>query len=470
MITLLLIAVIRTLLLKRKKASYELSNDKKRSLEYANKLSKLIQFETISIRDKDQSSKFREFHKVIESQFPNVFKHLEKIDIDGNLLMKWKGKNPKLDPIILISHQDVVEATGDWKYPPFSGKIVDDKLFGRGALDIKSGILCFYQAVEELLIKGYVPNCDVYLGSSCTEEIGGEGAPKIAKYFKDHNIHLFMLSDEGGAIVEDPMNGVKGTFASIGIFEKGIGDIKFTAKGEGGHASAPKKNTPIARLAAFEHEIETKKIFKSKCSKEFIAMLNNLAPYADKFSTRLLFHNTWLFKPLIRYAVSKSSGQAAAMLRTTICFTMQQGSQGFNVIPQEAYVGANLRYIPHQGFDESNKILSNLANKYNLEMNIVKGNNYSKALPLDGEPYNMTVKAIKKIFPNVGIMPYIVTACTDARFFDGVCDNCVRFTPLLFSKEQVKGIHGINENIYIGALPKGVDYFKEIITLQETRK
>jgi len=466
----LLIAIIRTLFLKKKKASYEFSTDKKRSLEYANKLSKLIQYETISIRDTNQVDKFRGFHKVIESQFPNVFKHLEKIEIDGNLLMKWKGKNPKLDPIILISHQDVVEGTGKWEYPPFSGKIVKDRIYGRGTLDIKSGILCFYQAVEELLIDGYTPNCDVYLGSSCTEEIGGDGAPKLVKYFKDNNIHLFMLSDEGGAIIEDPMKGIKGAFASIGVFEKGIGDIKFTAKGNGGHASAPNKNTPIARLAAFENELETKKIFKSKCSKEFIAMLNNLAPYADKFSTRLLFHNTWLFKPLIKFVLSKSSGQAAAMLRTTICFTMQQGSQGYNVIPQEAYVGANLRYIPHQGKDESNKMLNDLASKYNIEMEFIKGNDFSKALDLNGEPYKMTINAIKKVFPTVGIMPYIVTGATDARFFDSVCDNCVRFTPLLFSKDQIKGIHGLNENLFISTLPKGVDYFKELIRLQESRK
>lgn len=470
MITLLIIAIIRTLLLKRKISSYSLSTDKSKSKEYGDKLSKLIQYETISIRGKSQVDKFRGFHKVLENQFPNVFKHLEKIEIDGNLIMKWKGKDSSLKPIILISHQDVVEATGEWKYPPFSGVIKEDIIHGRGTMDVKCGIFSFYQAVEELLLEGYQPKCDVYLGSSCTEEFGGDGAPKMVKYFKDYNIRFFMLSDEGGAIIEDPIPGVKGAFAAVGIYEKGIGDLKFTARGNGGHSSAPKKDTPISRLSSFIHEVETKNIFKAKLSKEVCVMLNNLAPYVDKFSLRLLFHNLWLFKPLIKYVMSKSGGQTSAMLKTTICFTMQHGSEGYNVIPQEAWVTANLRYAPHQGKDESNKILTELANKYNIETTFISGNDYSKSLDLSGEAYKMTVDTINKIFPNVCVLPNVVTACTDARFFESVSDSCVRFSPIFFGKDQIKGIHGIDEQLYITALPGAVDYFKALIKLQETRK
>ena len=464
------ICIIRTLLLPSKTTYYEESKDEKRINAYAKKLQKMVKFETVSYRGKPDPKKFREFHKVIESLYPNVFKNCKKIDIDGNLLVKWKGKNPKLDPIILISHLDVVPAEGKWTYPPFSGKIVDGKIYGRGTGDIKCNVACFYQAVEELIKDGYVPECDVYLGSSCTEEIGGDGAPKIVEWFKKQNIKLFMLNDEGGAICQDPVVGVKGNFAAVGIFEKGYGDLKLTAKSSGGHSSTPPKNSPIARLAQMETEIEKHNPFKVEFSPAVEQMFNQLAPYCTNFWLKMVMYNLWLFKPIVKIILPSLSREAAAMLQTTICFTMQKGSDGYNVIPQEAFVTANLRYIPHQSNQESNDIIRNIAKKYDIEVEEVNVNGPSKSLDLYGEAYKITCQAIKNVFPGIGIMPYVVTGGTDSRFYDPVCDSCVRFGPINLSNEQMASMHAIDENINIATLPQAVDYYKEIIKLQESRR
>lgn len=470
LLILLVVAVFRTLLLEPKTTSYEYSKDKKRSMEYGKKLSKMIQVETVSHRDDPEVKKFQNFHKTLKELFPTVFKKCKKIEIDGNIMMKWEGSDKTLDPIILISHIDVVPAEGKWTYPPFSGKITKDmRIYGRGTGDIKCGVFSFYQAVEELLIAGYKPKCDVYLGSSCTEEIGGDGAPKLVKWFKDHNIHLFMLSDEGGGITSDPVAGIKGNFAAIGIFEKGYGDLKFSAKSNGGHSSTPPKNTPIARLAAFENEIENHNPFKSKMSPALKAMLNNLAPYSENFWLKLVMHNTWLFSPLLTIVLPLISAEAGAMLKTTVAFTMQKGSNGYNVIPQEAWVTGNLRYIPHEPLEASNKKISDIAKKFDINTEVVLATPHSKSLDLNGEPYKMTVECIKKIFPGVGIMPYVVTGGTDSRFFDPVCDNCVRFSPINTEPDQMKSMHGIDENIFITTLPQAVDYYKELIKIQEKR-
>lgn len=463
------ICVIRTALLPSKTTYYEESKDSKRINEYAKKLQKMIKVETVSYRGKPDPEKFRKLHKVIEELYPNVFKTCKKIDIDGNLLVKWKGKNPKLDPIILISHLDVVPAEGKWTYPPFSGKIVDGKIYGRGSGDIKCNVACFYQAVEELIKEGYTPECDVYLGSSCTEEIGGDGAPKIVNWFKKQNIKLFMLNDEGGAITQDPVVGVKGNFAAVGVFEKGYGDLKLTAKSSGGHSSTPPKDTPIVRLAKMETEIENHNPFKIEFSPAVEQMFEQLAPYCQNFWLKLVMHNLWLLKPIVKKILPSLSREAAAMLQTTICFTMQKGSDGYNVIPQEAFVTANLRYIPHQSMQESNDIIRNIAKKYDIEVEEVNCNNPSKSLNLNGEAYKITCEAINKIFPGVGIMPYVVTGGTDSRFYDPVCDSCIRFGPINLSNEQMNSMHAIDENISIGTLPQAVDYYKEIIRLQEKR-
>ncbi len=469
LLVLFLIMVIRTLAAGKKTATLEYSDDQARIDEYSAKLSRMVQVETVSHRDDPEVEKFRAFHGVMAELFPTVFAKLEKIEIDGNLMMKWPGRDPSLQPIILISHMDVVPAEGEWKYPPFSGTIAEGKVWGRGAGDIKCGLMTFFQAAEELLQEGFVPACDVYLGSSCTEEIGGSGAPKLAQWFEDRGIRLFMLCDEGGSIVQDPVAGVTGSFAAIGIFEKGYGDLRFTARGRGGHSSTPPKNTPIPRLARFIAAVERKTPFTRKFSPAVDAMFRCLAPYCTNFWLKLVMCNLWCLKPVVKLFLPALSAEAAAMLQTTIAFTMQKGSDGYNVIPQEAYVTGNLRYIPHQGMDESNALIAKLAAKYGVETEVLLANGPSKALDLDGEAYRLTCDTIAKIFPHVGIMPYVVTGGTDSRFYGRVCDSCVRFSPVNFGPEQMKGMHGIDENIEQGTLPGAVDYYKELIRAQERR-
>ena len=467
---LLLIAVIRTLLLKQKTSIYQGSQDEKRNREYAQKLQKMVQVPSVSHRGDDDPAVFLQLHEVMEGLFPNVFKTCEKVAIGGNLLVRWPGKNPDLQPIMLISHLDVVPAEGEWTYPPFAGEIVDDKIYGRGTFDVKGGVFSFYQAVEELITDGYQPACDVYLGSSCTEEIGGDGAPKLAKWLADHNVRPYMLCDEGGAIVADPFAGVKGNFAAVGIFEKGYGDIKIIAKGGGGHSSTPGKNTPIARLAAFINEIETKSPFKVAFTPAVDGLLKVMAEYCSSFGIKMMLHNLWLFRPVLKKVMPAISGQAAAMLQTTMCFTMAKGSDASNVIPQEAYVTANLRFIPFQGKDASLDVVRKIAAKYDLEVEEILCSEPSSSLDLSGPQYQMTRRVINEVFPGVEVIPYIVTGGTDSRFYDKYVDACVRFEPINVSNQQLGRMHGIDENINIDTLPPAVDFYKRIITIQEERK
>ncbi len=461
------VVLLRTLCTKPKTTSFEMSSDAARVDGYSEKLSQMVRCETVSERNNPNVEKFREFHILLEKLFPSVFEACEKTDLDGNLILKWKGKTDA-DPILIMSHMDVVEASGNWKYPHFSGKIAEGKVWGRGAADTKCSLMAFLQAAEEMINDGFLPECDVYLVSSCTEEIGGSGGPAICNWLKQRGIHLYMLCDEGGSIIRDPIASVKGYFAAVGIFEKGYGDLKFTALSDGGHASAPKKNTPIVRLAKFVTQVEKKYPFKSRFTPAVTQMFKTLAAYAP-FGLRLVFANLWLFKPLLKLVMPLISSQAAAMLRTTIAFTMQSGSNGYNVIPEKASVCANMRFIPHQSTDESIDIITKLAKKYNIETEVVYRGYPSKSLDLDGRPYAIVKNSINKVFKNVGVMPYVVTGATDARFYGDVCDNCVRFSPVLYSPEQLSAIHGIDENIDCGCLPYAVDYYKEIILSQKDR-
>lgn len=458
----LLFAVIKTLCTKRKAADYRPKDvDEAYAKELAEKLSRMVRCNTTSVPNETDIDKYLAFHRELEELFPLVHRTLERTVIDGNLLYRWKGTSDE-KPILLMGHQDVVPAEGEWLHDPFAGDISDGKVWGRGAADTKGSVLAFFQAVEELIAAGYVPKTDVYLASSCTEEWAGDGASKIVDELVRRNVWLYFVCDEGGGIIHEPVGGIPGNFAMVGVFEKGQSNVRFTAKSNGGHSSAPTKHTPIARLAAFITDVERHDPFRKKLLPEVKAMFSCLAPYAG-FGFRLVLGNLWLFGPLLKLALPAISAQGGAMLKTTVAFTMQSGSDAFNSLPQEATLGANLRFIPHQGRDESLAILKKRAQKHGLTMEVVRASDCSKTVDIRGEAFTEVSSVISETFPGLPVSPYVMTGGTDARFYERVCDNCIRFAPVIYGKEQLSGMHGLNENLEIDCLPGAVSFYRNLI-------
>ena len=458
---LLLISLVRTLFIPSRRSEYVPAPDPARTEEYADKLSRMVRVETVSVPGENQREKFLAFHRELESLFPLVHQKLEKTEIDGNLLFFWQGKSSE-KPLVLMSHQDVVPAEGEWSHAPFSGDIADGKVWGRGSSDTKCSVMAFFQAAEELLAAGYVPENDVYLSSSCTEEWAGDGCPKLVAELKRRGVRPWLVCDEGGGIISEPMGGIHGNFAMIGVFEKGKADVRFTARSNGGHASTPKPHSPIANLAAFVHDVETHRVFRRRLPKEVAAMFRTLAPYAS-FPMKWIFGNLWLFRPVLLQVLPMISAQAGAMIRTTIAFTMQSGSDACNVMPQEATVSANMRFIPHQGMEESLAIIEKRAKKHGLSMEVLQATDYTVSSDLSGEAFRTVCRVVEETFPGCPHSPYVMTGATDARFYQEICDHVFRFAPVIYGPEQMKGMHGLNENIEVSCLPGAMDFYKNLI-------
>jgi acetylornithine deacetylase len=104
------------------------------------------------------------------------------IDYSGSWnLLAERGRPGDGRSLILNAHVDVVPAgpENDWADTPFSGKIVDGWMYGRGAGDMKAGMSALVFAMEALRRAGVEPAGAVQIHSVVDEELTGNGAASM---------------------------------------------------------------------------------------------------------------------------------------------------------------------------------------------------------------------------------------------------------------------------------------------------
>jgi len=439
--------------------------DVSRAKVYGEKLSRMVQFPTVSSRFDQDMEPFYAFRESLKDMFPLVHEKC-RVSYPGDaLLFHLPARGDAVnEPVLLMSHHDVVAAPQEgWEHDPFSGDVDEQgRVWGRGTVDTKGSLMCELQALEELLEKGWEPEADVYIASSCTEEWSGPSAPMVVEYLKEQGVHLGMLLDEGGMILQEPIAGVKGRYCMVGVLEKGYGDVKFIARGKGGHASAPGKNTPLVRLGKLMCSIERHSPFKAQLSPSVREMFARLTPNMS-LPLKTVFANLDIFAPLLKKVMPYISPAAAAMMQTTCAFTTCKGADGLNILPTEAYVTANLRFIHHQANEESLALLKKRADRYKIDMEVIYQDEPCKVVDYTARPFRALEEAAHQVYPGYGVVPYVMTGGTDAKFYNDICENCLRFAPIEINKQQYESIHSVNENVDSAALVPAVDFYSLLL-------
>lgn len=433
-----------------------------RNLKYAETLSKIIQYETVSTPDQTDKSRFYGFQELLKQLFPSIFKVATLEDFNASMLLLWPGKDHSRR-VMFMNHQDVVPASGNWHYPPFSGAIEEGKVWGRGTLDTKGGLFGMLQAADHLAEEGFVPSCDIYFESGCDEECCGAGCDKISQTLAERGLKFDWVIDEGGMIVTEPIQGAHGTFALVGVGEKSCVDLKFIAKSKGGHASTPGKNEPLVKLGRFMAACEDRKLFDVCLTPTIQKMFKTLAPTMSG-ATKVLLGHPKFFKPLLEKVVPRISPTANALLATTLAFTRAEGSNANNVLPHEAWVVGNIRTSHHQGQKDSIEKIMNLAAKFDIEVEVIDQGIESGLSDFNSDGFKLISEAVSKNFPNVNACaPYIMTGASDARYMSRVCDNCFRFVPFVIDNQQLGSIHTENECVDVETLAPAIDFYKYVM-------
>jgi carboxypeptidase PM20D1 len=453
---LLSVIFIRTLLFKSKQVKanpVEIKIDEKNITEH---LSRAIQFETVSYSEPEKNKKgeFSALIKYLEKAYPKVHSGLKREIVNSfSLLYTWEGTGSGKDPALLYAHMDVVPVDekdlGNWKYPPFSGKIADGFIWGRGSLDDKVRVTGILDAVENLLMQNFKPSRTIYIALGNDEEIGGrEGAAKIAELLKSRGVSLDFELDEGMEILKGVMSGVSSDVALVGIAEKRYLSIELQAETEGGHSSLPARRTSIGILGEAVSNLE-KNQMPAKLDGPARQMFEYIGPEMS-FGKRLLFANLWLTEGLLKSKLEKTPS-TNAMIRTTTAPTIIEAGVKDNIIPNKARAIINFRISPGDTVDSVVSHVKKVVNDPRITVNVMGKPKMSpiKVSAINSDAYKLIEKTVREVFTNTIVAPSLLMGATDSRHFIDMSKNVYRFAPNVLENEDIKRIHGINERVSV---------------------
>ncbi len=169
-------------------------------------------------------------------------------DRKQNLVVRYHGKpGSKLKPILIICHEDVVEARrADWSTDPYTFVEKDGYFYGRGTQDMKDADADVVSSFVRLKREGYVPNRDIILALTADEEGGkSNGVSWLLKNRPELMRAEFVINPDGeGPTLHDG----KVVDLDVEATEKTYADYRITTTNPGGHSSEPRPDNAIYEL------------------------------------------------------------------------------------------------------------------------------------------------------------------------------------------------------------------------------
>jgi len=430
----------------------------------ARHLQAMLRLKTVSYPEEGraEAAQFAAFRDLLKTLYPLVHARCQaELHGQNGLLYHLRGQVDG-PPSVLMAHYDVVPADeGDWAHPPFAGMLVAGEVWGRGALDTKCTVLCLLEALEAQLAAGFVPRNDLYLSLGGDEETLGQDAAAIVDALEARGVRPAFVLDEGGAVVSRVFPGVTRAAALVGIAEKGSALVDLVAQGRPGHASAPPFRQAALTLAQAISRVARRPLHFTLTAPAK-ALFDTLGRHST-FAYKLIFANLWCFAPLLDLICRRTGGELDALVRTTVAFTRLHASPAYNVLPQQAKAGLNLRLISGDTAQDAVARLQSVLKGLDVQVELVRASQPSPISPASGPAWQRLARAIHATYPQAILSPYLMVAASDSRHFCRISDHVYRFSGFPLTRQQLSLIHSQNERIPVSLLPDGFRFFTRVI-------
>ena len=371
-----------------------------------------------------------------------------------NLIARLKGQGTA-PPLLLYGHVDVVTtADQTWQHPPFEGRLVDGYVWGRGALDMKSGIVMMLSAFLKAKTEGVHLPGDVILALVSDEEGGGDAG---AKYLVENQAELFQgvryaIGEFGGFSYEIGRQ----RFYPIMVAEKQICHLRATLRGPGGHGSMPQRDGAVGRMASFLRRLEQRRlpVHVTPVTRSMVETISSKLAWPQGMVFRQLL------KPQMTNTVLGLMGDKGAsfepLLRNTANPTVIRAGEQINVAPSKVEVDLDGRLLP--GYSPEDLISELVAiSGGELELEVIRHD------PGPSEPDMALFETLTDILRSVDSdgepVPILLPGATDARFFSRLGIQTYGYLPMRLPPdlEFSRLIHGPDERIPVDAITFGTE-------------
>jgi acetylornithine deacetylase/succinyl-diaminopimelate desuccinylase-like protein len=399
----------------------------------------------------------------------------------GSIVCRVRGDGTGGDPLLLLSHLDVVPADpAGWSHDPFSGDVVGGYVWGRGALDMKSMVAMEAQVMRRLARRAReagldpardpIPGLrrDVVFCSSADEEDGGAaGAGWLVDNHPEWLRAAGALNEAGGTVMT--WGGAR--FYPVQVAEKGYIVYRLHVHGRWGHASVPTSDN----AAVLAGQVAARLGVQGPASRtpEMEALLERALPHLDPAAARLLARLTdpaaapadpaaaaELDAALARACDPTLASTIAAIVRDTASVGMITAGVRYNVIPGSAELEIDCRTLPgttegQMRAELRRRIGDELWTRLDVELMQIGA---AVRSPIDHPLYRVIEEVVKDHDPEGVTLPFLAPFATDAKHLARIGVPVYGFSPLALGPGEglLDLMHADDERIRIDALEWGL--------------
>jgi acetylornithine deacetylase/succinyl-diaminopimelate desuccinylase-like protein len=370
-----------------------------------------------------------------------------------NVIARIPGTNSTTGALAIHGHLDVVPAVGEWKYPAFSGEIADAMIWGRGAIDMKSGCATTLATIRHWQRLGKRPKRDLVLMFTADEEAGSRyGAHWLVENARHEFENVTEAVGEVGGFSYSLRDDLQLYF--IEAAQKGIAWLEIHGSGTAGHGSMIANDNAVVKIAE-----AISRIGSHKWPIRLTDTVRLLLQEVSEITGIPLDENHPEEVIATLGSLSKIIG---ATVRHTANPTMLTAGYKTNVIPADAMAVIDGRFLPGLQDDFMSEIRMLVGDGLEIRPQTIER---SVETTFDGKLVDAIKSSILAEDPAARILPYTLSGGTDAKALDKLGIRCFGFAPLKLPAglDFAALFHGVNERVPVSSLEFGARVFDRFL-------
>jgi acetylornithine deacetylase/succinyl-diaminopimelate desuccinylase-like protein len=333
-----------------------------------------------------------------------------------SLVARLEGTDPTAPTICLMGHTDVVPANADaWRHDPFGGELIDDEVWGRGAIDMLNLTASMAVALRALATDpSFRPRGTLVYLAVADEEAGGAlGAEWVTANVWDAVACDVALTESGGLLTHTPA----GPRVVINTAEKGIAWRRLTVRGTPGHGSRPfGADNAIVKAAEVVRRLSVHRP-NGTIGEHWQAYVRAMALPAEREAE--LLDPRRVLDGIERLPDPNLRAYCHALTHTTYSPNIIQGGTKTNIIPDEVVIEVDVRTLPGTTGEDVDAelavLLGDLADHVTWEPGLTERS--GSASTTGTAVWDELARLAREAHPEAEVLPAMSVGGTDAAFF-----------------------------------------------------